>query len=214
MSTSGEAGAAGPPLLTLKEAAALLGVTEPAVIQMLKKERLDGPVFEGRAPNGAGRVTRASADALLASRAGEPRRGPAAQGRAEPLLAAHEGEPRRDPTRHGRAEPPGRPFSFEVSADLRARVRELESEVRRARQAERAAREALLAMKTTADQALDTARTERKLSRSLTAEVARLTDVLGQAHEQTERVDAAAQGYSATLTGLLVPPDASELDGP
>jgi hypothetical protein len=195
MSAPDDAGPPEPALLTLAEAADLLWVTESAVIQMLSQHRLAGPEFEGRAPKGAGRVTRESAEALRRAREGAPRRGPSA---VPP-----------DPGPRGS----GGVDLGDVGA-LQARVRELEGDLRRTRQSEKAARASLLAMKTTADQALDTARQERRLSRSLTAEVARLSALLDQANAQTERVDAAVQGYSETLTGLLVPPDVSQLDEP
>lgn len=192
MGTSSDRASVGEsPLLTLAEAADLLDVTPSAISQMLDKGQLDGPTFPGRAPKGAGRVTQESALARKQARMSEPRRGP------------------RGPADDGGAEIAR--LRQDV-ASLHDRMRTLEPELRRARNGQNSVRAGLLAMKIAADRALESARDERKRNRALAAEITRLSRLLEDSQDQTERVDASAQGFSDTLTQLLVPTDPADLE--
>lgn len=174
-------------LLTLQEAADFLGVTRAAVHQMLNDGRLDGPRFSGRATAGAGRVTQASAAEERARRAAKQR---------------------------GR-----RPRKPDVSTDLRSEIRDLRAEVRRltsqvtdleTRQAGHDDR--LLHMKIAADEARAAARSARKGNRKLLKQLAESVASAESALEQADSLDGVADGYSATLTSLLVPDDPAALD--
>lgn len=176
-------------LLTIAEAAAHIGVTMPAVHQMLRKGRLDGPTFAGRAPKGAGRVTFGSAERARQRR----------------------GAPRRRATR--------RPRVNAAVAELREEVRNLKAEVTRLtrevgtlRHRQAVADSALLHIKIAADEARGAARETRGTNRALLRQVSELARLGQETNDQADVVDNIAEHYSDTLTALLVPPDAASID--
>lgn len=182
-------------LLSLTEAAAFLGVTNAAVSQMLGQGRLAGPAFPGRAPKGAGRVTPGSAQSVRdsrrarATRRAAVRAGPEAAPQEKDAVAAVRGDLRA----------------------LKARFQALERDLRRSQLDGEAAKAGLLRAKIAADQALDAARQERNQGRALNQEVGRLSRLVTEAQDQTDRVDAIARGHSETLTQLLIPGDPSTI---
>lgn len=176
-----------PRLLTIQGAAERLGVTRPAVHQMLDNGRLVGPQFPDRAPAGVGRVTVESVDALRAHRGSRAR-------------AARRSTSRVDGLRR------------EVR-ELRSEVTRLSREVSGLRSRQPTHDDQLLRMKIAADEARSAARQARQGNRDLLRQLSEAVKAANAAYEQADTVDTVAEHYSATLTSLLIPDDPSDLRG-
>jgi predicted RNase H-like nuclease (RuvC/YqgF family) len=156
----------------------------------LDEGRLKGPTFVGRAPKGAGRITRESVDAYKAvrdERIGATRN--TAGRRGEPELSLLQSE----------------------VGELRRHLSLLENDLRTLQRRQEAAQTGLLEMKVAADRAREAARAERRINRRLTDELARLTALVGDVQAQTDQTDDIAEAYSSALSELLLPGDTSSI---